>query len=148
LMDRGVDIPFEYAIVNPFGRIITESPEFDPSGAVPFYQTGLFTNDIFSEPNRLLVQFPEKRNYILKSLGVMSFSSIGLILIISMCFAYAIHIIVQQKKLSEMKTDFINNMTHEFKTPVATISLASEMLKDEKVISDKDRMKRYAGVIF
>jgi two-component system phosphate regulon sensor histidine kinase PhoR len=69
-------------------------------------------------------------------------------LIIIFSFYYTVMTVFRQKKLSDMKTDFINNMTHEFKTPVATILLASEALKDPAVTDDKDRLKRLAGVIY
>jgi two-component system phosphate regulon sensor histidine kinase PhoR len=107
----------------------------------------LFPSDLFSEHNYLFVNFPTKHDYIRKSLGTMAFSSIGLILAISLCFAYTIHVIFRQKKLSDMKTDFVNNMTHELKTPISTISLASEMLRDQKVAADTQRIQKYAGVI-
>ena len=63
------------------------------------------------------------------------------------CFSFTVYIIIQQKKLSDMKTDFINNMTHELKTPVATISLASEMLKNKKIQEQPDKLSKYANII-
>lgn len=148
LNNNGIDAPFEFIVTNQFGQLITKSDRFSKSSIPSSHKIALFPNDMFSDAYHLMVQFPSKRNYIFKSLGVMSFSSMGLILIISLCFAYTIHIILQQKKLSDMKTDFINNMTHELKTPVSTISLASEMLKDEKVLNDKEKAHRYAEVIY
>lgn len=75
-------------------------------------------------------------------------SSIALLLVLIFIFAYTIYAIIRQKKITEMKTDFINNMTHEFKTPVATIMIASEALKDPEVVEDKSRISRLAGIIY
>ena len=75
-------------------------------------------------------------------------SSAGLLLVLIFIFAYTIYAILRQKKISEMKTDFINNMTHEFKTPVATIMIASEALKDPEIVEDKSRVSRLAGIIY
>ncbi|RYG18469.1 MAG: HAMP domain-containing histidine kinase, partial [Chitinophagaceae bacterium] len=75
-------------------------------------------------------------------------SSVGLLLVLISIFAYTIYAIIRQKKLTEMKTDFINNMTHEFKTPVATIMIASEALKDPDLTPDKTRINRLAGIIY
>lgn len=147
LQSEGIDAPFEFVVTTQFGKSIAASNSFNTQLIPTSHKITLFPNDLFSEHNYLLVQFPSKRNYIMKSLGVMSFSSIGLILLISICFAYMIHIIFRQKKLSDMKTDFVNNMTHELKTPISTISLASEMLRDSRVASDPDRIQKYAGVI-
>jgi two-component system phosphate regulon sensor histidine kinase PhoR len=72
----------------------------------------------------------------------------GLLLILILSFGYTIHSILMQKKISEMKTDFINNMTHEFKTPVATIMIASEALKDPELKADKTRIDRLANIIY
>ena len=63
------------------------------------------------------------------------------------CFAYAIMVILRQKKLSDIKNDFINNMTHEFKTPIATVSLATEALQDDDIKSNKAIIDRYVQVI-
>lgn len=147
LQSEGIDAPFEYVVTTQFGKAIAASNHFNAQLLPATHKVTLFPNDLFSEHNYLLVQFPSKRNYIMKNLGMMAFSSIGLILLISLCFAYMIHIIFRQKKLSDMKTDFVNNMTHELKTPISTISLASEMLRDNRVAADPDRIQKYAGVI-
>jgi len=72
----------------------------------------------------------------------------GLLLVLVFCFGYTLFSIIRQKKISEMKTDFINNMTHEFKTPVSTIMIASEALKDQEIVADKSRVARLANIIY
>lgn len=72
----------------------------------------------------------------------------GLLFILIFCFGYTIYSILKQKKISEMKTDFINNMTHEFKTPVSTIMIASEALKDAEIAEDKNRVAKLANIIY
>src|SRR3569833_3635097 len=72
----------------------------------------------------------------------------GLLLLVIFCFGYIIFSILKQKKVSEMKMDFINNMTHEFKTPVSTIMIASEALRDKEIVEDKSRVERLANIIF
>jgi two-component system, OmpR family, phosphate regulon sensor histidine kinase PhoR len=112
------------------------------------YKTVLFPNDLIRDAGLLMVTFPEKRSVILANMGAMMTSSAALLLILLFCFGLTIHLILRQKKISEMKTDFINNMTHEFKTPVATIMIASEALKDPEISEDKDRISRLAGIIY
>lgn len=112
------------------------------------YKTPLFGNDIFRDPGMLFVSFPNKNSAIIANLSATLASSIGLLLVLVFIFSYTLYAILKQKKLSEMKTDFINNMTHEFKTPVATIMIASEALKDPEVTADKARLKRLAGIIY
>jgi len=112
------------------------------------YKTPLFGNDIFRDPGMLFVSFPNKNSAIISNLSATLASSIGLLLVLVFIFSYTLYAILKQKKLSEMKTDFINNMTHEFKTPVATIMIASEALKDPEVTADKSRLKRLAGIIY
>ena len=72
----------------------------------------------------------------------------GLLFILVFCFGYTLFSIIRQKKIAEMKTDFINNMTHEFKTPVSTIMIASEALRDNEIASDKSRISRLANIIY
>ncbi|SHF62822.1 two-component system, OmpR family, phosphate regulon sensor histidine kinase PhoR [Pedobacter caeni] len=112
------------------------------------HKAALFSNDIFRDPGMLYVNFPNENSLILGNLSVTMASSAGLLLVLIFIFAYTIYAILKQKKISEMKTDFINNMTHEFKTPVATIMIASEALKDPEITEDKSRVKRLAGIIY
>ena len=112
------------------------------------YHTPLFPKDMIRDAGMLTITFPEKSNFILSNLTAMMSLSGGLLFILIFCFGYTIHSILLQKKLSEMKTDFINNMTHEFKTPVSTIMIASEALKDPELNTDKARITHLAGIIY
>lgn len=112
------------------------------------YELPLFSNDILRDPGLLYVSFPNKNSAILRNLLATMASSAALLLILIFIFAYTIFAIIKQKKLTEMKTDFINNMTHEFKTPVSTIMIASEALKDPEVVHDAKRVGKLAGIIY
>jgi two-component system phosphate regulon sensor histidine kinase PhoR len=148
LQQHGINIPFEFIVKDYFGEtiIVSNHPDIQKRGTV--YKITLFPNDFFGEPNFLFIYFPNQQKFIFKSLGVITFASVLFVIIIMVCFAYVINTIFKQKKLNDMKTDFINNMTHELKTPVATISLASEMLKKNDIIENKDKSLRYAGIIY
>ena len=112
------------------------------------YRIGLFSSDLFANRGELVLEFPERNTYILGSMWWMLGSSLLFILIIVAGFSLTVFIIVRQKKLSDMKTDFINNMTHELKTPISTISLASEMLKNPVTSNNEELKKRYANIIY
>jgi len=112
------------------------------------YSTVLFPNEFPANGAVISIYFPNKTSILMGNAKVMLFSSVALILVLISSFTYIILTILRQKKLSEMKTDFINNMTHEFKTPVATIMIASESLKDPEIMEDKARVKRLAGIIY
>ncbi len=92
------------------------------------------------------VYFPSKEAYILNKMGIWVFSS-SIILVIIIFFAYTINIILKQKRLSEIKNDFINNITHEFKTPISTISLSADVLLQKNIINEPERLTNYAGII-
>jgi two-component system phosphate regulon sensor histidine kinase PhoR len=100
------------------------------------------------DPYQLSVFIPNQRSIILSQVLYWLILSISFLLIMVGAFTYSIRSMFQQKKLSQMKTDFVNNMTHEFKTPIATISLASEMLLKPQIHESPDKTKRYAGIIF
>jgi two-component system phosphate regulon sensor histidine kinase PhoR len=107
----------------------------------------LFPDDPKGSPGALKVHFPNKSTWLWSSfiptlLGTILFT--GLILF---CFSYTIWVIFRQKKVSEMKTDFINNMTHEFKTPIATISLAADSILSPMVIGSKEKIERFSNII-
>jgi two-component system, OmpR family, phosphate regulon sensor histidine kinase PhoR len=92
------------------------------------------------------VYFPEKGGYLVNQLGIWIFSSV-ILLVVVIFFAYTIFVILKQKRLSEITTDFINNMTHEFKTPISTIALSTDVLLKPEIAESPHRLQRYAGII-
>ena len=92
--------------------------------------------------------FPQKNSLILTKMTATLATTGGLLFVLVLCFGYTIFSILRQKKVSEMKNDFINNMTHEFKTPVSTIMIASEALKDNEIAQDRSRVARLANIIY
>ncbi|WP_367865182.1 sensor histidine kinase [Pedobacter sp. WC2423] len=112
------------------------------------YKTALFSNDVLRDPGMLYINFPNKSAAIFNNLSVTMASSAGLLIVLISIFSYTLYAILRQKKIAEMKTDFINNMTHEFKTPVSTIMIASEALRDPEIQQDKSRISRLAGIIY
>lgn len=110
------------------------------------YSIQLFDN-MDEEVGALKVNFPAKRSFILSSIVWPLLGSLLFTGLIAFCFIYTMTMVFRQKKISEMKTDFINNMTHEFKTPIATISLASDSILSPSIISNEDKIKRFTGII-
>lgn len=92
------------------------------------------------------IYFPDKDSYLISQMSIWLFSS-GILLVVIVFFAYTLWVILKQKKLSEIKTDFINNMTHEFKTPISTISASAELLKTGNLDSDAQKRSRYYQMI-
>ena len=111
------------------------------------YQVALYRSDIRNSPGWLKLHFPNKKGWLWYSLLPTMLAAILFTCLILFCFSYTIHVILRQKKVSEMKTDFINNMTHEFKTPIATISLAADSIASPKVITDEGKINRFIGII-
>ena len=107
----------------------------------------LFPNDIIGNINYLILHFPQQQEYLIRKTWISLFMALVLIVIVVLCFAYAIFTIIRQKKLSQVKNDFINNMTHEFKTPISTISLATEALQDQHLGQNTDVRDRYLKII-
>jgi len=112
------------------------------------YSTRLFENDLGRSPGRGSIYFPDKPSIIRDNISYMLLPMAALLALLIGAFAYTLSIIFKQKKISEMKTDFMNNMTHEFKTPVATIMIASESLRDPEISSDERRVNRLANIIY
>lgn len=98
-------------------------------------------------PGELRIFFPNKNAIILRSIGKTLLATLFFAGVILLCFGYTLYIIFTQKKLSEMKTDFINNMTHEFKTPIATISLAADSLNNPVVLKNEEKILRFSRII-
>ncbi|MDQ3191960.1 MAG: HAMP domain-containing histidine kinase [Bacteroidota bacterium] len=92
------------------------------------------------------VYFPEKDGYLVSQMGIWLFSTV-ILLVVMVFFSYTIFVILKQKRLSEITTDFINNMTHEFKTPISTIAISSEVLTKPEIVNNPDRLQRYSSII-
>ncbi|WP_241789457.1 sensor histidine kinase [Sphingobacterium rhinopitheci] len=112
------------------------------------YTTALFKGDLGTPTGRLSIYFPNKKEVIVDNMSYLILPTIALFALLIGCFAYTLSIIFKQKKISEIKNDFINNMTHEFKTPVATIMIASESLKDPEIANNEKRVSKLANIIY
>jgi two-component system phosphate regulon sensor histidine kinase PhoR len=154
LHNQGIDLLYSYEVSTFNTDSVIFSKANDVSGARPVftardsYQTPIFSKEVINDPGMIKLSFPEKRSHILGLMTATMATTGGLLFVLMFCFAYTIFTIIRQKKISEMKTDFINNMTHEFKTPVSTIMIASEALKDEEITADKSRIARLANIIY
>ncbi|MFV0591844.1 MAG: sensor histidine kinase [Draconibacterium sp.] len=147
LEESDIPLDFEFGIIRDSS---TEFPfEVSDSAAVvnTDFQVDMYPNDIFQKHLKLAVYFPEKDRFIYRSLNWLLLASLLFSFIILITFALSIFFILRQKKISEMKSDFINNMTHEFKTPIATISVASDSITNEKVLGDAERIRYFVGMI-
>lgn len=151
LLDRNVSLTYDFWLkLADKDSVLYQKASNTQSELLPenTFRTTLFSNEIFRDPGMLYLYFPNKNSLILSNMWATMASSAALLLVLVFIFAYTIYAILKQKKISEMKTDFINNMTHEFKTPVATIMIASEALKDPEIVEDKSRISRLAGIIY
>lgn len=112
-----------------------------------FISSALFPNDLHTSGQFLTLYFPSQNSYIWQAMALNFWGSALLLIIMIGCFYVAIITILKQKKLAEVKNDFINNMTHEFKTPISTISLATQLIQDDPVMIQNDSVQRYLGII-
>ena len=148
--DKDIDQKFEFAVTKPENNqqlTLIRSDGFKPEFLSTKYKITLFPNDIFQKQHLLLVQFPRSGNSVLTSLSWLMIVSILFTLIIAISSGLSVFVMIRQKKISDIKTDFINNMTHEFKTPIATISVAVDSINNPKVIERPDVIKNYTRVI-
>ena len=146
--NHGIHLKFEFGIYdtqNKDFRIIKTSNKEKLQEST--LRASLFPNDILGNPLSLMVNFPQKNQYLFNKVWASLLISLVFILMIIGTFSYVVYKIIHQKKVSDLKNDFINNMTHEFKTPIATVSLATEALQEKKVYSSRETMLRYVGVI-
>lgn len=147
LENNGITLGWEYAIVDRRGEVVDKTEGYDE--ATPkevIFTQALFPNDPESRRCYLNVYFPERDRFIFSSISFM-IPAFVLTFILLVVFLFTIVIAFRQKKLSEMKNDFINNMTHEFKTPISTISLAAQMLNDDSVRKSGTMLQHISTVI-
>ena len=148
---NNIDLKYEYAVVKKDGKTHLKSNNFILTGKSKTYKKLLFPNDVLSNDllsdKYFLIIYFNKNKSIFGPLPAIILTSLILILLILSVFIITIYIILKQKKLSEIKNDFINNMTHELKTPISTISLATQMLKDDGISSEKKNYNQISKII-
>jgi two-component system, OmpR family, phosphate regulon sensor histidine kinase PhoR len=147
LMSMDIPIGYEFAVVGADGIHVKTSNADSDKLLNSEYTTRLYPNNIFDNNEDLKVYFPGRRAFMLKTLLIPASLSLLFCSIIMIAFGLSIYYILKQKKVSEMKSDFINNMTHEFKTPLATISVAADTIINPKIISDPERIIHFMGII-
>jgi signal transduction histidine kinase len=150
LAEKDIKNPFEYAVITSSpgqNKVPIKSAGFQIDKKNQVHRVSLFPNDLFRKTDSLLLYFPEQGSIILKSLSGLMLVSLFFTLIIILSSILAIMTMLRQKKISDIKTDFINNMTHEFKTPIATISIAVDSINNPKVIEVPDRIKSFTRII-
>jgi two-component system phosphate regulon sensor histidine kinase PhoR len=144
---RNIKLDFEYVIYDCFtdsivygNYVVMQDLEDDEKVVEPSKRKWEKDGHYFG------VYFPARNTYLVNQMDIWIFSSI-ILLIVVIYFAYTTFIIIQQKRLSEIKTDFINNITHELKTPISTIALSTEVLLNDQHFDDKQKLHTYANII-
>jgi two-component system, OmpR family, phosphate regulon sensor histidine kinase PhoR len=149
LGNRGITTEFNYGVYMDDELFITNAgnKEDVKELTATTHKVSLFPDDMFFNNDELLVEFPHQKSFILSSIWSLLIGSLLFTSIIIGVFYYTVVIMLRQKKLSEIKNDFINNMTHEFKTPLATISLAVDAVNNPMILKDENKVKHYTHII-
>lgn len=149
LHKKSISAKFQFGVFSTTrGQMVLRTNGSNPSVLLEKgYAFTLFPADLLEDPDYVMLYFPNERGFLIGQMWELLVISVSLILIIIFSFSYTILTIYRQKRLSEMKNDFINNMTHEFKTPISTISLACQALKDKDVSKSEALYSSYIGVI-
>jgi len=148
LRNRGITLPYQYGVKNSSNMLFSSfAVNYNPNLLKDAYKAELFPSDLEPQNHFLYVYFPNTQGFILRNMWTVFASCVLLILMIGGIFYTSVNTMLKQKKLANIKNDFINNMTHEFKTPISTISLAVEVMKDNEVKKDSGKMNRYLNII-
>ena len=148
LAASGIVTPFEFVIIRGDSIVDGVYSKVRPKDFMEStYKVNLFAEGLLKKGETVSVVFPRKTNYVLGTMGLMLGGSGLFLLIILSTFALSLWFIIRQKKTSEMQADFINNMTHEFKTPLATISLAADTIANSRVIADENKVRHFVSMI-
>jgi len=151
LKQKNINLEFKFAVqteVDGKNVYIMGNDDFNPPKKAQLYKKLLFPDEQQLKPNFLCIYFPKQKSDLFKSTSFLIFPSILLTMIIIGIFIVTLQVILRQKKISQIKNDFINNMTHELKTPISTISLASQMLRDASVSLTPKSVDHISSVIF
>ncbi len=146
LMNNGIDIPYHFTVSTQDGREVYRCPDYTEEGEDYTYSQVLFRNDPSNKMGVVKIHFPDMSSYIFSGVRFM-IPSVAFTIVLLVTFIFTIVVIFRQKRYTEIKNDFINNMTHELKTPISSISLAAQMLNDEAVTKSPVMMKHLGGVI-
>lgn len=147
LRNNGIDLTFHYRVFDSEGREVYRCPDYDPRGEDYSYTQTLFRNDPTGKMGVVSVHFPDLNKYV-HEVANMIYLALAFTMILFVTFLLTVYLVVRQKKLTELKNDFINNMTHEFKTPISTISIAAQMLSDTNLPKSNETYERLSGVIY
>ncbi len=147
LQKRNINIDFKYGVYNNDGLATKLKSGYYTINPKESYSYPLFKDETGISNYKLYVSFPTKSKHILSGISQILLLSLFFIFIIIVAFSSSLYQLVKQKKISEIKTDFINNMTHEFKTPIATINLALDSIKNPKILNDQEKVLRYIKMI-
>ena len=146
LLNNGINIPYHFTVSTADGREVYRCPDYSEEGEEYMYTQHLFTNDPQSKMGVVRVHFPDMNSYTMSSVRFM-IPSVVFTIVLLITFIFTIVVIFRQKRYTEIKNDFINNMTHELKTPIASISLAAQMMNDKSVPKSEQMMNHLGGVI-
>ena len=146
LLNNGINIPYHFTVSTADGREVYRCPDYTEDGLPYTYSQVLFRNDPSSKMGVVKIHFPDINGYIFSSIRFM-IPSVVFTLVLLITFIFTIVVIFRQKRYTEIKNDFINNMTHEPKTPIASISLAAQMLNDNSVGKSPAMLSHLGGVI-
>ena len=146
LLNNGINIPYHFTVSTADGREVYRCPDYTEDGLPYTYSQVLFRNDPSSKMGVVRIHFPDINGYIFSIVRFM-IPSVVFTLVLLITFIFTIVVIFRQKRYTEIKNDFINNMTHELKTPIASISLAAQMLNDNSVGKSPAMLSHLGGVI-
>ena len=146
LRSNGIDLPFHYRVFTSNGEEVYRCPDYDATGNDFSYTQTLFRNDPSGKMGTMSIHFPTLDSYI-RSANKTIILALIFTVVLFVTFLFTVYLVVRQKKITEMKNDFIHNMTHEFKTPISTISIAAQMLADRTIQKGQDMYARLGDVI-
>ena len=146
LMNNGINIPYHFTVSTQDGREVYRCPDYTEDGEENTYSQVLFRNDPQSKMGVVKIHFPEMNSYIFSSVRFM-IPSIIFTIVLLITFVITLILVFRQKRYSEIKNDFINNMTHELKTPIASISLAAQMMSDDSVAKTEQMNNNLGRII-
>jgi two-component system phosphate regulon sensor histidine kinase PhoR len=150
LKQKNINLEYRFAVQTEIDgkNVFIMGNDFHPQKNSQLYKKLLFPDEQQLKPNFLCIYFPKQKSDLFKSTSFLIFPSILLTMIIIGIFIVTLQVILRQKKISQIKNDFINNMTHELKTPISTISLASQMLRDVSVSHTTKSVDHISSVIY